>query len=340
MMPENETIPTPAPLPSPVARKSSRSFLWSTIAIAALILAGWQWFETRQKLDAAQQEVARQMTEAKAGSEAAQQLLRQQLDALQARIGAAEGKLDEFQGLQSLYQDIARSREEATLLEVEQAITLAAQQLQLAANLPVAMLALQTADARLARLERPQYLPLRKAVAKDLERLKAVPFVDVPGISLRLEQLVTGADKWPLASLGRPTVKSETLPAGEAQSWWQRTTGSVWQELKGLIRIQRFDREDVALLAPGQDLFLRENFKLRLLNARLALLAHDSAIFHSELKIAQAWLNRYFSGDDKAVQGAIAVLQQMAAAEPNVELPNLGETQAALQALRNTKEKR
>lgn len=337
MMPENENT-TPAAQPSaPVApRKSSRTFLWSAIAFAALVLAGWQWLETRQKLDVVQQELARQMAEAKAADVAMQQQHGRQLDALQARLTATENKLGEFQGL---YQDMARGREEATLLEVEQAITLAAQQLQLAANVPVAVLALQTADARLARLERPAYLPLRKAVAKDLERLNAVPFVDVPGISLHLEQLVQGADAWPLSSLGRPAVKAEA-PVGETQSWWQRTTGTIWQELKGLVRIQRFDREETVLLAPGQAFFLRENFKLRLLNARLALLAHDGATFRGDLKQAQDWLGRHFSADDKGVQAAQAALRQMAGAELNAELPNLNETQAALRALRNIKEKR
>lgn len=341
MMPENEnTPPSPPPAVPAPGKKSVRKMLWPVAALAALVLAGWHWQETRRQLGDVRQEAARQFAEAEAGNQAMQKELREQLAAVQARLTAVEGKQSEFQGLQSLYQDIARSREEATLLEVEQAITLAGQQLQLAGNVPVAILALQTADARLARLDRPAYLPLRKAVAKDLERLNALPFVDVPGVSLRLEQGVLGADKWPLAGLGRPPVRQGSETPGEAPSWWQRTSGSLWAELKGLVRIQRLDREDVALLAPGQAFFLRENLKLRLLNARLALLAHDQATFRSELNAAQDWLARYFDGDDKAVRAELASLRQMSAADLNVELPNLNDSQAALRALRNTKEKR
>ena len=105
-------------------------------------------------------------------------------------------------------------------------------------------------------------------------------------------------------------------------------------------RIQRFDREDPALLAPGQGYFLRENLKLRLLNARLALFSRDQWTYRNELKVAQEWLGKHFDTNDKAVVGAQSTLRQMTASEINVELPNLNETQAALRNLRQTKEKR
>jgi uroporphyrin-3 C-methyltransferase len=122
--------------------------------------------------------MARRLAEADTGNKeerGAQKQLREQIEGPAGQTRRVRRQIGEFQGqsatLQTLYQDIARGREEATLLEVEQAITLAGQQLQLAGNVPIAILALQTADARLARLDRPQYLPLRKALAKDLERL-------------------------------------------------------------------------------------------------------------------------------------------------------------------------
>jgi uroporphyrin-3 C-methyltransferase len=348
MMSENNTPTPPNTTPAPVpARKSSRQGPWLLVAVAALGLAGWQWFETRQKLIDTQQEVSRKLAEfdtANKEERGAQKQTREQIEALQAKLGAVEGRFAEFQSqteaLKALNQDIARGREEATLLEVEQAITLAGQQLQLAGNVPVAVLALQTADSRLARLDRPQYLPLRKAVAKDLQKLNALPFVDMPGISLRLEQVVLGIDKLPLASYGRPVDKNEGKPMTETVPWWQRAGGEIWQELKGLVRIQRFDRDDTALLAPGQGYFLRENLKLRLLNARLALFSRDQWTFRNELKVAQEWLARHFDATDKAVQSAQSMLRQMTATEINVELPNLNDTQAALQALRQVKEKR
>ena len=348
MMPDNTTSPPLDAAPvAPSVRPSGRRGPWLAVAIAALALAGWQWFDTRQKLNELQQEVSRKLAEFDTGNKeerGAQKQTREQIEALQAKLGAVEGRFADFQAqteaLKALNQDIARGREEATLLEVEQAITLAGQQLQLAGNVPVAVLALQTADSRLARLDRPQYLPLRKAVAKDLERLNALPFVDMPGVSLRLEQLILGVDKLPLTAYGRPQEKTDAQKAAAAAPWWQRTGDEVWQELKGLVRIQRFDRDDPALLAPGQGYFLRENLKLRLLNARLALFSRDQWTYRNELKVAHEWLGKHFDTNDKAVQAAVSTLRQMSAAEINVELPNLNDTQAALRSLRQGKEKR
>ena len=348
MMPDNATSPPQNPAPTPLsARRPGRLGLSLAVAVAALVLAGWQWFETRQKLNDLEQEVSRKLGDFDTGNKeerGAQKQTREQLEALQAKLGAFEGRFAEFQAqteaLKALNQDIARGREEATLLEVEQAITLAGQQLQLAGNVPVAVLALQTADSRLARLDRPAHLPLRKALAKDLERLNALPFVDMPGVSLRLEQLIHGIDKLPLTAYGRPVEKSEAQKAVAAAPWWQRTGGEVWQELKGLVRIQRFDREDPALLAPGQGYFLRENLKLRLLNARLALFSRDQWTYRNELKVAQEWLGKHFDTNDKAVATEQAMLRQMSATEINVELPNLNDTQAALRSLRQGRDKR
>ncbi len=347
MMPDNDNSSPPIVTPTPTPTSAAWRNPWLFIALAALVLAGWQWLETRQQLAGMQDQVARRLAAAEASATeelGARKQLLAQVDDLQAKLGALEGKLAEFQGqsesMQALYQDLTRSREEAILLEVEQAITLAGQQLQLAGNVPVAVLALQSADARLARLDRPQYLPLRKALAKDLARLNALPFVDVPGVSLRLEQVVAGIDKLPLAAYDRPLGQAKPAPAGGMLPWWQRTGGEIWQEVKGLVRIQRFDREEAVLLAPGQNFFLRENLKLRLLNARLALLSRDQWTFRNELKVTQDWLRRHFVADDKLVQSVQTTLGQMMATEINVELPNLNDSQMALRAVRSVKEKR
>lgn len=348
MMPENANpnSDSASPAVTPVPRTARQLPLW-LVAIAALGLATWQWYDGRSQGLALQQEVSRQLAEFDTGNKeerGAARQSREQIAALQAKLGALEGRFNEFtaqaEALKALNQEIARGREEATLLEIEQAITLAGQQLQLAGNVPVAVLALQTADARLARLDRPQYLPLRKAVAKDLERLNALPFVDLPGLSLRLEQLILAVDKLPLAAYGRPAETTQTAAAPPGENAWLHGARVVWQEIKGLVRIQRFDQGSAALLAPGQEYLLRENLKLRLLNARLALLARDPQTYRNELKVGLDGLSRYFDANDKAVQAAQASLKQLTAAELNVELPNLADTQTALRNLRQGKEKR
>jgi uroporphyrin-3 C-methyltransferase len=186
------------------------------VALAALALAGWQWFETRQRLADIEQETSRRLAEADAGSQedrGALKQMREQIDGLQGKLGAADARLSEFQAqsdaLQALYQDLARSRDESGVLEAEQAIALAAQQLQLAGNVPAAIAALRSAEARLARVDRPQLLPLRKALAADLERLSALPVVDLVATNARLEQVLLTVDKLPLAMDVRPQESRE-----------------------------------------------------------------------------------------------------------------------------------
>ena len=331
----------PQPPAAPRARAIYLAVLWALIACAALALAGWQWLETRSRMASLQEEVAQRLSEAdNAGKEdrGALKQMREQIDALQAKLGANESRLAEFQGqteaLKTLYQEVARSREETTLLEVEQAITLAGQQLQLAGNVQAAIFALRAADARLARLNRPQFLPLRKAVGRDLERLQALPVVDLAGMSWQIEQALLGIDKLPLSSYGRPAIPLENALETPVQPWWQQTANDLWAELKGLIRIQRFDRDEAVLLAPGQEFFLRENLKLRLLNARLAMLSHDQATFRSELKAAQAILVRHFVGEDKNVETFKVALRQLLTSELSIELPKLDASLAALRSLR------
>jgi uroporphyrin-3 C-methyltransferase len=205
---------------------------------------------------------------------------------------------------------------------------------------PLALVALQAADSRLARLDRPQWLPLRKALASDVDRLRALPLVDTVGVSLRLEQVAASVDRLPLAMDARPREVRERGGEAAPLPWWQRAGAEAWQALRGLVRIERFDAAAPELLEPGQVFFLRENLRLRLLNARLALLSRDQAAFRNDLKLTVDWLERYFDGRDKAVQNALASLRQLQGGEINVALPNLGDTQTALRALRNGKDKR
>ncbi|WP_301100582.1 uroporphyrinogen-III C-methyltransferase [Propionivibrio sp.] len=326
---------------------------WLITALMALGLAGWQWVETRVRLADTQQELARRLADSDTVARESRTLSRQaqeQLAVLQGKFGELEGKIAESKSqqttLENLYQDLARSREEWALAEVEQSVTLAAQQLQLAANVQGAVLALQSADARLAGNSRPQFIGLRKVLARDLDRLRALPQADLPGMNLQLESVISVVDALPLAVDGRPRDEAKSVveaappPSMASLTFWQHLAADFWGELRGLIRIQRFDRDEPALLAPQQIFFLRENLKLRLLNARLALLAHDQWTFRNELKQARLWVDRYFDNRDKSVQTAQGSLKQLSATEINIELPNLNDSLSAIKNFKLGKERK
>lgn len=317
---------------------------WLVVALVAVALLGWQWAETRYKLHQAQAELAQRVEAADSASKETRGLAKQSQDEvaqLEAKMGALQAKQDEFQSQQAslanLYQDMVRNRDEWTLAEIEQSLTLAAQQLQLAGNVPGAILALQAADTRLARSAQPQFLGLRQVLNRDLARLRAAPLADLPGMSVRLETVLGNVDRLPLAFEARPRQVREAAGA-PALTWWQRLGTGLWDELKGLVRVQRLDRSEPALLAPEQSAYLRENLKLRLLNARLAMLSRDQWTFRSELKQSEAWLERYFNTQDPGVANALSTVRQLAGTDLMINLPDLNDSLGAVRNLKLGKE--
>jgi uroporphyrin-3 C-methyltransferase len=118
-----------------------------------------------------------------------------------------ESRLSETQNqrlaLESLYLELSRNRDERILAEVEQILLVGSQQLQLAGN-PGALIALESADSRLQRADSTQFTSLRRAIRRDIEALKAAPYVDIVGMSLRLDTLAHQAAGFPLAMDERP----------------------------------------------------------------------------------------------------------------------------------------
>jgi len=321
-------------MPPPAARTpTTYRSVAVIVALVALAVALWQMYSARQELDGVRQELAKRLADvdaqAKAGRVAADQL-REAMREASVKIGVLESKLAESQSqqiaLEALYQDLSRTRDEWAFAEIEQTLMMAGQQLQLAGNIKGALIALQAVDARLQTMNRPQHAALRNAIARDIARLKATPLIDVAGVSSRIDILLSTVDKLPLAAETRPAADNAApvhdAGAGTAARFWRE----VWGDLRQLVRVQRIDRGDVPLLAPAQAFFLRENLKLRLLAARVALLTHDQAGFRSDLKVAREWLARYFDARDKAVSGAAALLAGLQSTDMNVELPDISAT--------------
>jgi uncharacterized protein HemX len=113
----------------------------------------------------------------------------------------------------------------------------------------------------------------------------------------------------------------------------------VWDELKSLVRVQRLDAQDASLLAPEQAWFLRENLKLRLMHARVALLQRNDGAYRADLKAASRWLARYFDPTDRRVVAAQAAIAQLNAASLAVEIPNISDSLAAVRAARAPRER-
>src|SRR5437762_63058 len=334
-----------APLPT---REPARTRRWLRIAlpIALVTAIGAVWMDSRNHDRALRLEVAQRLAQLDATDKVTQETLKVAQDNLrdaQAKIALLENRFAESQSqqaaLEALYRELAPSRDEWALTEVEQVLLLASQQLQLAGNVSSALAALQVADQKLQRLDRPQFVPLRRAIGRDIDRLKAVPFVDVPGLSLRLDQAIATVETLPFALEERLPAPASSAPPQD-ESTWRRFLREAWQDLRQLVRIENLDRPEAPLLTPPQQFFLRENLKLRLLSARFDLLFRDQANFRADLAAADVWLKKYFDTRAKPVQSLQTLLKELRATDMSTELPGLAGSLDAVRVLQLAREKR
>jgi uroporphyrin-III C-methyltransferase len=326
----------------PSTRSARFSYLGVLLFALVALLSTWQWYESRTRIAALRGELAQRVRETETDSRDARLSAKQAQEAMRealAKVAQLDLRLSEYQnhqaGLESLYQELSRNRDDWVLAEVEQILAIASQQLQLVGNVTVALTALQTVDTRLARSGRPQCLPLRKAVARDIERLKVARGLDVPGTALKLDQMIAGVDSLPLAQDMRPqsAVPEQDAPRGA----WARLVDELLRELRTLVRVQKVDA-DAALLSPTQAYFLRENLKLRLLNARISLMARDEAAYRSDVDAATAWVARYVDTRSGAGASMAADLKQMRAARSVPLFPTMDESLAAVRGYKAPRE--
>jgi uroporphyrin-3 C-methyltransferase len=319
--------------PPVVPRTGVSPTLALVVALAAIVLLAWQWLDSRKATATIEVSLSQRLGEFDTRSRESQLLAKKAEESgiqSTARIALIEQKLAESQNqqdsLQMLYMEFANNRDERIMSEVEQLVIIASEQLQLAGNLKSALIALQTADMRLQQLDKPQAIQLRKLIGKDIERLQAMPLVDTVGISLRLEGMAAMVDKLPLMSDHHPRTSSDVVAPDYESNAWRRLAGEVWQDLRRMIRIERIDHPEPPLLTPEQAYFLRENLRLRLLTARIALLQRDEATYHTDLRATEDWLKRHFDTTDAHVQNSVASIRQLAGSAINIQPPDLTET--------------
>ena len=347
-MPETDPAAPAAP-PAPPAASRAPSRMATLVLIAVLLAAGLAalaWYDTRGRIAATQDELARRLREIESDARDARSVARTAQEAVreaQVRLGQLEGRLAESQSqqlaLEALYQDLSRNRDEGQLAEIEQVLAIASQQLQLARNVRAALLALQLAEARLARADRPQFAPIRRALARDIERLKAAPVVDFPAMAMRLDNLIASIDSLPLAFEERTEREMPARASAADRGLFARLAAEVWNELSQLIVVRRMGAAEPPLLPPSQAYFVRENLRLRLLNARASLLARDEAGYREDLRATAAWVQRYFDPRSKSTGDAVAQLKQLSGISITFDMPTISESLDAVRGYKSRRER-
>ncbi len=267
------------------------------------------------------------------------------LEARVAEVAVQRGQVEE------LIQSLSRSRDENVLVDIEAGIRVALQQSAITGGAEPLVAVLKQSDERLSRYNQPRLEGVRRAIARDLDKVKAVSVADVSLLSIKLDEVVRLVDDLPL--LSRPEFRQpdnssskESRPGGSTKpaapidwtspsGWsegWSRAVDHVVAEVKSLVRVTRIDHPDAMLLAPEQAFFLRENLKLRLLNARLALLSRQFETAQSDLQLVLLSLDRYFDRQNRRTAAAADVVRGVAAQSRQVVVPRPDNTLAALSA--------
>jgi len=323
------------------------------LCVVSLVLA---WM-AQQRVSVLQQELVRRQQDSQTQAVEAHMLARQAQEGMResaAKLALLEARVAEVAiqrgQLEELIQSLSRSRDENVLVDIDAAIRVALQQTAITGSAEPLVAALKQSDERLARYNQPRLEGVRRAIARDLDRVKAVGVADLPTLSIKLDEAVRLVDELPLLSVAEPrkaasapasprlaqrSAPLETSPTGWVKAWndtWSSTSERVWSEVKSLVRVTRIDHPEAMLLAPEQAFFVRENLKLRLLNARLALLSRQYDTAQTDLQAAQSVLDRYFDRSSRRFTLAGDLIRQAAAQARHVAVPRPDDTLAALSA--------
>ncbi|MFG6448348.1 uroporphyrinogen-III C-methyltransferase [Roseateles sp. BYS180W] len=330
------------------------------LGLGGLVLA-WQ---SQSRLNLLEQELVRRQEGSQTAAAGAQEMARQAQELTRdtaAKVALLDARLAEValqrEQLEALLQSMSRSRDENLVGDLEASLRVAQQQTTITGSAEPLVAALRHADDRLTRYKQPRLEGVRRAVARDLDRVRAVSVVDVATLSIKLDEAVRHIDELPLIAQRPESDDAEARRSGKAaaqgksaptpaqsetdwlnQQWsqlsqrWSTLSAQAWSEAKGLLRVTRIGQPEAMLLAPEQAFFLRENLKLRLLNARLALLSRQYDTAQADLRDSLAVLDRYFDTRSRKVQLAQELLRQVTAQARAESVPRPDDTLAALAA--------
>ncbi len=228
---------------------------------------------------------------------------------------------------------LGRSEQGWGLSEVEYLLRIANHRLLLQRDVKTTKVALLSADARLRELADPQYLSVREQIASELEALQAVPSVDTEGIYASLQAWQKRIDELPIAGSGYqpPDAAGSAPPQARAVTDWRELPALIWASLSELFRLREHEQPIEPMLPPERGYFLRENLRLQLVSAQLALLRDEPAQYRGALDTARGWVSAHFASDSTDAAALVAQLEKLAAINIRPELPEIS---ASLRVLR------
>ena len=345
--PAADTSPSPRQT-SPRGKKSGGMVLGAVAIVVALAIGAGLYLNGKHQAE-------RQMQ--------ANQSLSDRLNALQQQAGSDKQQLaQQLSSAQSALDD-ARAQQAATAKELEtlrdkvatisgndvnawlvsQAdylVKLAGRKLWSDQDATTAAALLKSADASLADMNDPSVTGVRRALTQDISTLAAIDQIDYDGIILKLNQLSNGVDNLRLADNDSDDAPMDS-DGGELTSslreWRQNLVKSWHNFMDDFITIRRRDNTAQPLLAPNQDVYLRENIRSRLLIAAQAVPRHQDEIYKQSIDTVSSWVRAWYDTNDPATKAFLAQLDELSQQSINMNLPDSLESQPLLDKLMQTR---
>lgn len=313
------------------------ALIFALIALAGIGALGWSWYQLRgEQARVAQLEGRVSGLSGRlaslgntAASERSVSKLAAQLQSFQEteskRNAAMEKTLQALSGRLAGAGKSYREDEAASLMRLAQA------KLELQSDPVAAAQALKLADQALVAADDPALAPVRTILAKEITALEAVPRPDVTGAYTKLAALAARVNALPLAGEAVPTVPAAGT-AASGFSW--RGLGAAFKRAFSPLIVVRHGVPARPLLPPRETWFVRENMKLVLANAQLALLERDDTAWRASLGRAHQWLQDWFLAANPEVKSALATLDGLRSLELSPQVPALGAALSELNAVR------
>ena len=300
--------PEPAPQPQPIViqQKSSGGRGIATgalvLSLIALGASGFLFVQGQNVLKQQEMRIGQDLNKAALGNSENAALLQSTL-AKQAELDAQLSKIlqnesdtaQTLDGIHRAYAELLKGRVNWLVDEIEVTLNTASQQLLLSGNVPVATAVLENVEQRLSRFEQPELLPIKQAISQDLAALKNRPYLNISATALRLDRLESAVDSLPLLVDSTMNAQNaEPAPTSKAGSFWTRAWDNTSELVKSMVEVRKLDNNDAMLIGSEQVFYLRENLRMRLLDARLALLQHNSEVYQNDLAAIEETVKRYF----------------------------------------------
>lgn len=365
--------------PIPKKQKSSGKGLQYLLLLLIIILAVAAWFihdQTKQQIANLEQQLQQQHSQntlAVNQSKQALDALNNQNELIESLNKSIAQSRNDFNSLNKSFQLVADRGSDLILLnDIEHLATIAQQQLHLSGNVANAIISLETAQAQLSVVSKPEFASLLQTINGDLDRLRTASTIDVSILSGSLDELAGLILQAPLlvpdyavpeldsklnqkdsnndnsftteTDVASPTASTSTTNDGE---WWKDWASKAWgwsvdtastikYDLNQFVSVRRVDDASALLISPDQAARFRDNLRLRIMTAQLALMMGHSQIWHTETEAVLDAIQTRFDKDSSITRKAIKIARQVADAEIEVEIPTVNNTVNAIKTIRES----